>query len=147
MTAALLDVNSLIALVDADHVHHERMQRWFLRHAGTGWATCPLTENGMVRVISQSAYLSGQWSPAEVVQILAQLKNAYSASFEFWPDSMSLTEDSLFVAELLAGPRQVADVYLLGLAERHGSRVISFDGTLPWQAIRGGSAKLMERPV
>src|SRR4051812_24623272 len=84
--AALLDVNALIALVDSDHVGHSAMQKWFLKHHRSGWATCPLTENGMVRVLSQPAYPSGQRSPAEVIQILHALKQAFEDSHRFWSD-------------------------------------------------------------
>jgi uncharacterized protein len=65
---SLLDVNALIALVDSDHVGHVAIQKWFMKNYRSGWATCPLTENGMVRVLSQAAYPSGQRTPAEVIQ-------------------------------------------------------------------------------
>ncbi len=72
--AALLDVNALIALVDADHIEHRAMQKWFQRRHRSGWATCPLTENGMIRVLSQASYPSGQRTPAEGIQVLNALK-------------------------------------------------------------------------
>ena len=108
--SALLDVNALIALVDSDHVGHEAIQKWFMQHQRSGWATCPLTENGMVRVLSQPAYPSGQRSPAEVVQVLSALKMAFAGSHEFWPDEISITDSSIFEAALIAGARQVTCV-------------------------------------
>lgn len=143
---ALLDVNALIALVDSDHVGHESVRSWFMAHHRSGWATCPLTENGMVRVLSQPAYPSGQRTPAEVIQVLVALKTAFSDSYEFWPDDVSLADDSLFDNALIAGTRQVTDIYLLGLAARHRGILLSFDLSLTWQAIRGGSSKLIRHP-
>ena len=141
---ALLDVNALIALVDAAHTGHAAMHRWFAAHAGRGWATCPLVENGMVRVLSQPAYRGGRRSPAVVVALLHALKA--TAHHEFWPDDISLSDAALFDPAYITGPRQVTDAYLLGLAARRGAKVVSFDRTMPWQAIRGGTRELVETP-
>ena len=145
--AALLDVNALIALVDTDHLSHSEMSKWFLAHYAQGWATCPLTENGMIRVLSQPAYASGQRTPVEAVQILTSLKATFRSSYEFWPNEISLTDAEIFKPELIAGPRQVTDVYLPGLAARRNSVLVSFDKSLPWHAVKGGSPKLIERPA
>ncbi len=132
---ALLDVNALIALVDIDHVDHAAMQKWFTKHQRFGWATCPFTENGMVRVLSQAAYPSGRRTPAEVIQTLAALKGAFSGSHRFWPDDVSITDESLFDGALLVGSRQVTDVYLRGLASQRKGALVSFDRRLAWQAV------------
>ena len=145
--AALLDVNALIALVDSDHVRHKAMRRWFVAHSARGWATCPVTENGLIRVVSQPAYPSGQRTPAELIQILRALKNAFLKSYQFWPDDVYLSDETLFKTELIVGTRQVTDVYLLGLAAHRGGTLVSFDQSLPWQAIQGGSEALVELPV
>ena len=142
---ALLDVNALIALVDVDHTGHSAMHKWFAAHAGRGWATCPLVENGMVRVLSQPAYPSGRRAPAAVIAHLRGLKT--SAHYEFWRDDISLSDESLFDSAYIIGARQVTDVYLLGLAARRGGRVVSFDRSMPWQAIRNGSQDLLESPA
>jgi uncharacterized protein len=144
---ALLDVNALIALIDSEHVGHEAMQRWFMGHHASGWATCPLTENGMVRVLSQAAYASGQRSPAEGIEILRALRSAFEKSHEFWADDVSITDKSLFEGQMIAGARHVTDVYLLGLAARQGGKLVSFDRSLAWEAVRGGSAELVEIPA
>jgi toxin-antitoxin system PIN domain toxin len=148
--AALLDVNALIALVDAYHVQHEAMHRWFDAHAAQGWtnggwATCPITENGMVRVLSQPVYPSGQCTPSVVIDILRVLKKSYEHIHEFWADDVSICDD-LFQQDYIIGTRQVTDAYLLGLAAKRGGRVVSFDRSLPWQAIRGGTEQLIETP-
>lgn len=142
--AFLLDVNALIALVDTEHVAHLAAQEWFLRRHTQGWATCPITENGMVRVLSQPSYPSGQRSPAEVLEILRALKNSFQLSHEFWADDISISDDSVFNASLIAGAKQVTDVYLLGLAVHNKGTFVSFDRSLAWRAIRGATPELVE---
>ena len=144
--AALLDVNALIALVDSDHVGHQPIRKWFTANQKSGWATCPLTENGMVRVLSQQAYPSGQRTPAEVIQILNALKAAFEETYQFWPDNISLADNSVFDSILVARTRQVTDVYLLGLAAQKKATFVSFDRSLPWHAVRGASARLVQHP-
>jgi uncharacterized protein len=145
--AGLLDVNCLIALLDPDHVHHEAMQRWFGMHAKQGWATCPITENGFVRVVSQPTYPSGQRQPQEAIDTLKRLKSVRRESHEFWADEISLTDESVFRAEYLVRPGQITDAYLLGLAARHGGTLLSFDQSLPWQAIQAATSDLIQRPI
>lgn len=144
---SLLDVNCLIALLDVDHVHHLAIERWFLTYSSEGWATCPITENGLVRVMSQSRYPSGRRSPHQIVERLRSLKNNHGASYQFWPDEISLTDESLFRSEYLTGSLYVTDAYLLGLAAKRGAKLVSFDRSLPWQAIRNGTARLIETPL
>ena len=146
MVAALLDVNALIALVDSDHVSHAVMSRWFREHHHSGWATCPLTENGFIRVLSQETYPSGRRSPAEIIGALTVLKEAFQQSYQFWPDEISLTDLSAFDPAMIAGSRQITDVYLLGLAAHHKSSLVSFDRSLSWHSIRGGSQKMVRIP-
>ncbi len=145
--AALLDVNALIALVDSDHVSHKPITHWFRQHHRSGWATCPLTENGMVRILSQPGYASGRKTPAEVIDVLSALKAAFAQSYKFWPDDLSLIDSPLFDSTLIAGSKQVNDVYLLGLAFQHEAKLVSFDRTLQWRAIRGASKELILLPV
>jgi predicted nucleic acid-binding protein len=94
--AALLDVNVLIALLDVDRLSHRTVQKWFLRNHESGWATYPITENGMVRVLSQPKYQSGQRTPAEVIDTLNALKSAFADSYQFWKDDVSLSDSSRF---------------------------------------------------
>jgi hypothetical protein len=145
--AALLDVNALIALVDSDHVSHTVMTRWFRQYHKGGWATCPLTENGLVRILSQPAYPSGRRMPAEVIDVLIALKAAFPKSYEFWNDDISFTDSSIFDSAVIAGSRQVTDAYLLGLAAHHAAKLVSFDRSLSWHVIRGGSANLIQIPA
>ncbi|HKZ30738.1 MAG TPA: TA system VapC family ribonuclease toxin, partial [Vicinamibacteria bacterium] len=111
---ALLDVNLLIALFDPDHVHHEAAHAWFGTHRSSGWATCPLTENGVVRILSNPAYSPSAERPAEVARRLASFRN--SGDHVFWPDDVSLCDSRVF--DLSVGHRHLTDVYLLALAVR-----------------------------
>ncbi len=139
-------MNVLIALVDADHLSHGTVRKWFLRNHESGWATCPITENGMVRVLSQPKYQSGQRTPAEVVDTLNALKSAFADSYQFWTDDVSLSDSSRFDPALIAGTKQVTDVYLLGLAARHKGALVSLDRSLAWSAVRDGSGRLVKHP-
>jgi len=53
---ALLDINVLLALLDADHIDHQRAQEWISGEIQHGWASCALTQNGFVRILSQLRY-------------------------------------------------------------------------------------------
>jgi len=131
---ALLDINVLLALLDADHVDHARARDWLSREIRYGWASCALTQNGFVRVISQPKYPSPV-SPFEAVQ---RLRRATNTEFhEFWPCSVSLLEGRRVNSSHLQGPRQVTDVYLLALAVEHGGRFVTFDGSIPLLAAPG----------
>lgn len=115
---ALLDVNLLVALFDPDHVHHELAHDWFAGQQASGWATCPITENGFVRVLANPGYGAGVSRPAA----LLQRSRVFCASRHhvFWADSVSLQDKKIFNPSLIGGHGQVSDVYLLGLAKKRG---------------------------
>lgn len=137
----LLDVNVLIALVDADHVSHQAAHDWFGREGKRSWATCPLTENGLVRIVGNPKYQGGGAAPAQVVRILTGLTEL--EGHVRWPDDVSLTDPGLFVAERVLTPAQVTDTYLLGLAVRHGGRLATLDRRLSPLAVIGGEEALL----
>ncbi len=56
MSVALLDVNVLIALLDRRHIHHEPTHGWFASAQADGWATCPLSQNAVLRILGQPRY-------------------------------------------------------------------------------------------
>lgn len=132
MTRALLDVNVLLALLDGDHVDHERAHTWLDAQIGGGWASCPITENGFVRVISQPRYPS-PISPAHAIELLDDARS--TGPHEFWPDDVSLLDASVVERSRLHSPRQVTDAYLLALAVAHGGRFASFDRAVPLAAV------------
>ena len=131
---ALLDVNVLIALLDADHVLHARATTWFASHARSGWASCPITQNGCIRIMSHPGYPNTL--PARAV--MEHLTEACSSSLhQFWPDDISLLDVGVVDAARIHGPRQLSDIYLLALAMRHGGQFVTFDTSVPLDAIKG----------
>jgi len=134
---ALLDVNVLVSLFDPDHVHHEPAHGWFAANRKAGWATCPITENGLVRVLSNPAYTAAHETPTTVIRRL----EVFCASGEhiFWDDEVSLRDGKLFRQPSPASHRQLTDVYLLGLAKRKGGRLGTFDRGIPLSAVIGAT--------
>jgi toxin-antitoxin system PIN domain toxin len=139
---ALLDVNVLVALFDPDHVHHEAAHDWFADNHAGGWATCPVTENGFIRVLANPAYGSAVARPVELVERLRTF--CRSDGHEFWSDAVSLRDSALFEPKYLGGHRQLTDIYLLGLATTRTGRLATFDRTIPLKAVRGASGQVLE---
>ena len=132
---SLLDVNVLVALFDPGHVHHEITHDWFADERESGWATCPMTENGFLRTASVVAR-SGQFVPVTVLRE-ALRKFCSSGHHEFWPHDISLLDERLFNAELIRGHQQLTDVYLLGLAVKRRGRLVTLDQKIPLGAVNG----------
>ena len=131
---SLFDVNVLIALLDPTHVFHGTVHTWWAAHAAHGWASCPLTQNGFLRIVAQLNYPAHQ--PVGVA--LDRLRTSTRAgSHEFWADEVSIADETLFDGRFLLGPKQITDVYLLGLAVRRGGRLVTFDRAISHCAVRG----------
>lgn len=131
---ALLDINVLIALLDQDHSMHGAAVRWFAATAPRGWASCPITQNGCVRVMSHPGYPN----PLKVGAVIERLADAIAApEHEFWADDVSLLDADVADRTRIHGPRQVTDLYLLALAVRRGGCFVSFDAAIPNTAIKG----------
>ena len=136
---ALLDINFLIALLDEDHVFHDRAHDWWASNAQEGWASCPLTENGVVRIMCNPAYSARlRVAPGDVIGRMEAF--ARGADHEFWPDEISLRDASVFAADRIHGARQLTDIYLLGLTTRHGGRLVTFDRGVPINSVRAASS-------
>lgn len=135
-TTYLLDVNVLIALLDPAHVQHDTAHDWFATHGGSAWATCPLTENGVLRIVGHARYPNTPGSPAAVAPLVAQLRQR--AGHVFWPDDLSLVDPAWIDASRLLSAGQVTDSYLLALACAHGGQLASFDRRLVTDAVRNG---------
>ncbi len=135
---ALLDVNVLIALLDADHALHARATGWFAQHARSGWASCPITQNGCLRIMSHPGY-PGTLPVRAVSERLRQA--AASKLHEFWPDDLSVLDARLIDAGRIHGPRQITDVYLLALAVRRGGRFVTFDASVAVDAVKGAEKR------
>ena len=137
----LLDANILIALFEPDHVHHERAHGWFADNRSRGWATCPLTETALLRVLSHPRYGSTVERPGA----LALRLRAFCAGegHQFWGSSVSLCDPAVFDLSF-ATHRLLTDVYLLGLAHAHGGALATFDRTVPIKAVVGATPDVLE---
>ncbi len=127
---ALLDINVLVSLFDSDHIQHDLARAWLVANAGDGWASCPITENGFVRIISQPAY-PGSITPRHAMALLEAARR--HDAHEFWAADVSLLD--AVDPSRIHGPKQLTDVYLLALAARHGGRFVTFDGRIPVAAV------------
>lgn len=134
---ALLDVNVLIALHDRDHVHHTRAGEWLEAHIEQGWASCPLTQNGCLRIMSQSGYRS----PQPLALLVQMLQSSTATSFhQLWADDISILDAAQFRHSHIHSPRQLTDLYLLALAVKNKGCLVSFDQRIPLSAVHGASS-------
>jgi uncharacterized protein len=131
---ALLDVNMLIALLDAAHVHHAAANTWLEANIEQGWASCPITQNGCLRIMSAEAYPRKQ-PLAAVAQRLREATGMYL--HEFWPDEISLMDPLRFDHSRWLGSRQVTDAYLLALAVHRGGTFVTLDRGVDIGLVRG----------
>jgi toxin-antitoxin system PIN domain toxin len=129
----LPDVNVLLALLDPMHPHHETASRWY---AGSSmWATCPLTENGFVRVLSSPSYPGIRLRPEDALTLLETTIANPVVAHRFWPDAATLRDRSLFTHSAIMGPKQLTDIYLLGLCQQEGGTLITLDAGISTSAI------------
>lgn len=132
----LLDVNLLIALIDPTHVQHDRAHDWFAAQGRHAWATCPLTENGVLRIVGHPRYPNSPGTPAAVAELMAVLRSL--GGHEFWPDDVTLFDNQLIDSARLLDSGQVTDTYLLALASAHGGKLATFDRHLVTDAVVNG---------
>jgi hypothetical protein len=133
---SLFDVNVLIALLQPDHAHHVVAHEWWAANRSAGWASCPLTQNGFIRIISQPKYPS----PVPIARALDLLaEEIQGTDHTFWVDDLSLLDTKRFARDRILGPKQLTDVYLLALAVQNGGRLVSFDRAIPIAAVRGAA--------
>ncbi len=129
---ALLDINVLIALLDGSHMHHGLVTTWLADNLDAGWASCPITQNGCIRILSQPAYPNSV-PVAQVAQRLAEATQ--HASHAFWPDVVSLLQPDTLAWDRVLSSRQVTDVYLLALAVLQNGRFVTLDRGIPLAAV------------
>jgi toxin-antitoxin system PIN domain toxin len=140
VTRYLLDVNVLIALIDPAHVRHDQAHQWFGAEGQFAWATCPLTENGVLRIVGAARYPTSPGSPAGVAEMLRTLRGL--DGHEFWPDDLTLLDRHHVDSARLLDTSQVTDTYLLALAAAHGGKLATFDRHLVTDAVVNGSKAL-----
>lgn len=143
----LFDVNVLIAIADGRHIFHAPIHRWLARHEGDGWASCPITENGFTRIVSQQEQFRRiARVPADAITALKAMQAGTELPHVFWNDEISLTDGAVIDAAQIGGHGQITDVYLAALAFRNKGRLVTFDSRIPWQAVVGATAQLVEVP-
>ena len=125
MNGYLLDTNLLIALFWPSHTRHSLALKWFGSHRSKGWVTCPFTEAGFVRIVSNPAFSRDAVTPREAVSVLTA--NSDASDHLFWPDQLPFVEASAFAGARLLGRQQVTDAYLLGLALHQGGTLATLD--------------------
>lgn len=140
MTRFLLDINVLIALIDPAHVQHNRAHAWFAAKGQRAWATCPLTENGVLRIVGHPRYPNSPGSPAAVAELLAQFLQL--PGHGFWPDDVSLLDREQVKRSRLLDSAHVTDSYLLALARAHHGQLATFDQRLVTDAVVMGRERL-----
>ena len=127
----LLDVNALISLLDANHTHHAAVMGWFGQNQDR-WASCPITQNGYLRIVTQDAY-------PNTISISAAIKTLTQAvsgpDHDFLPDDISLLDQQHFAHVHVQGHKQLTDIYLLALSVHHGAQFVTLDGGVPRVAV------------
>jgi toxin-antitoxin system PIN domain toxin len=140
----LLDASVLIALGDAGHAHEAAALRFFEREAVPGaWATCPMTENAFLRILSHPKYPRSLGSPAEARRVLARLLAC--PGHHFWPDDLSIMDNRRYPD--LPASKDLTDHYLLALAVKHGGCFATFDAGIDARMVPGGLGALRILPV
>jgi uncharacterized protein len=140
LTRFLLDINVLIALIDPSHVQHDRAHEWFEMKGCKAWATCPLVENGVLRIVGHLRYPNSPGSPAAVAELLFSFRAL--PGHAFWPDDVSLLDRQNVNTERLLDSAHITDSYLLALARAHSGQLASFDQRLVTEAVTDGARTL-----
>jgi toxin-antitoxin system PIN domain toxin len=135
---ALFDVNLLIALFQPDHVHYRTAHQWWQAHQKEGWASCPLTQNGFVRILSQPKY-AGSITVDGALDLLERATK--TTHHNFWPDDISLLDGHRIEKNRILGPKQLTDIYLLALAVKNGGRLVTFDRAISVGAVRSAEPR------
>ena len=140
MTTFLLDVNVLIALVDSAHVQHDDAHAWFSRVGKRNFATCPITENGLLRIVGHPKYPNSPGPPSAVANLLTAFREL--PGHHFWPDNISVADSTHVEVGLLSNHSRVTDSYLLALARAYEGRLATMDRKLAPDAVPDGAASL-----
>jgi len=122
---ALLDLNVLVALAWPSHIHHRIAHEWFVKKRSDGWATCPITQSGLLRLSSNARIFPDAVSPMVALELLNNI--TVLPDHQFWPDTLSLSDASIFKQAFLLGHRQITDAYLFSLAIHNNGLFITFD--------------------
>jgi len=141
VSVALFDVNVLLALVWAAHESHNKVQNWFQQRAKGGWATCPVTQAALVRIVSNPAFSSNAVSANDAISLLKA--NVAHPSHRFWRDETGFVEAAKPFAARITGHQQITDAYLLGLAVHKKGKLPTLDRGMRFLA----GAAMIERGI
>lgn len=136
----LLDTNVLIALIDPAHVHHERAHEWFAAKGKHAWATCPITQNGLLRIVGHPRYPSSPGPPPVLAKLLARFVGL--PGHEFWPDNITMLDQTRVREDRLLDSARITDSYLVALAAAHRGQFATFDQRLVADAVIDGAKAL-----
>jgi len=138
LTTYLLDINVLLALTDPAHVHHDLSHQWFVDKGQNAWATCPLTENGFIRIASHPKYPNRPGDVSAVRAILQQI--CHASGHHFWIEDLSILD--ILKPDAVITHSHITDAYLLGLAARRQGKLATLDRRIPVDAVHGGRRAL-----
>lgn len=112
--------------MDPDHLFHEKAHDWWQEHHLNGWASCPITENGVVRILSHPGYSPDR--PFSCMEILDRLREFIRHSDHvFIAKSVSIRNENHFQIDVDIRTARITDLYLLGLAVTNRMRLVTFD--------------------
>ena len=137
----LLDVKVLIALVDPAHVQHEPAHERFSRVGHRSWATCAITQNGLLSILGHPRYPSSPGNPGTLLPMLRSL--CAHPGHAICPDDITILDSELIAGNHLIQPGQVTDTYLLALAVQQGGRLATFDRKLVAATVTQGADALV----
>ena len=143
MNIEMPDINMLLAMLDPMHVNHHKARGWYAEVGSKGWATCPLTENGLVRIISLPSYPGIRVKTETALFLLQAAVESSTAKHYFWQDGVSLRDRNLVNPAKIAGPKQITDVYLLALCQQNGGTLVTLDAKMTVSAIVSPRADLL----
>ncbi len=139
MAVHLLDVNILIALMDPAHEFHRTATAWFRNNRAEGWATCPTTESGFVRILSNPKYPNITMSPAQAADLLVRLVDANASTHHWWAEQVSLRDTNVFELSALTGYKQITDTWLLAMAATNSGKLATCDRRMGTSGVCGAT--------
>ncbi|MGI8415419.1 MAG: TA system VapC family ribonuclease toxin [Nakamurella sp.] len=122
----LLDVNVLVALSVDVHVHHAQAHAALIGFSA-GWATCPLTEAALLRLLLNPASTGRRVGGAEAMEVMRGIRA--QPSWQFVDDTSSLAQPHIDTTPLVGG-KQVTDFHLVNLAAENGMLLATFDSRI-----------------
>jgi uncharacterized protein len=125
----LLDVNVLFILHQPLHGDYRQVSRWFTAKSRGSFATCPMTQAGMLRLLTQSFQGLDRFTMQEARRVLRNLVQL--PDHVFWPDEPPYLDVTAPLSKRMQGHRQITDAYLLGLANHHGGKLATLDKAIP----------------